>query len=90
MPPENQIHFARPGDVGYFYVAPGRYATSLAGECEVLFVYDDGAKLEGPEGMPIWVNRIARIRVDESQAFFEVALQLRGSAPARLLIEQGE
>jgi len=89
VPPENQIHFARPGDVGYFHIPPGRYATSMAGECEVLFVYEDGAKLEGPEGMPVWVNRIARIRIGSSGDFLEAASKLRGAAPATLRIERG-
>jgi Protein of unknown function (DUF3830) len=89
-PPENQMHFPLPGDVGYFHVPAGRYAASPAGECEIVFVYDYGAEFRGPEGQPVWVNRFARIGTEDAGLFLEAAGRVRRDGGARLRIERGK
>jgi hypothetical protein len=80
VPPENLTHLAALGDVGYFCFPAGRYAASPEGECEIVVIHDNGAQVRGPEGQPMWVNRFARIRLGNADAFFAAAGEIRLTA----------
>jgi hypothetical protein len=86
-PPENQVHRALPGDVGFWYSHPGRYASSPGQACEIVFIYNRGAAIMGPDGQTTWVNLFARIRDECSDGFYTAARQVRTEGPKTLRIE---
>src|SRR5436190_41932 len=59
-PPENQIHRALPGDVGFWYQEGGRFYGGPAPVAEVVFIYNRGAAIMGADGVPTWVNCFAQ------------------------------
>jgi hypothetical protein len=87
VPPENLIHRALPGDVGLWYQEAGRYHSSPGAVVEVVFIYNRGAAIMGPDGQPTWVNLFAQIRADA--AFIEAAKKVRLEGPRTLRIERG-
>jgi hypothetical protein len=89
-PPENQVHRALPGDVGLWYQHPGLYASSPGQVCELVFIYNRGAAIMGPDGQPTWVNLFARIREEGSEEFYARAKEVRAEGPKTLRIEVGE
>lgn len=89
MPPENQMHRALPGDVGFWYQEGGKYVGGPASMAEVVFIYNRGAAIMGPDGQPTWVNLFAQIRPEGAERFYEVARKVRTEGPLRLRIERG-
>jgi uncharacterized protein DUF3830 len=88
--PENQVHRALPGDVGFWYQEGGRYHSApAAAAAEVVFIYQRGAAIMGPDGQPTWVNLFAQIRTDDAGAFYETARKVRTEGPQVLRIERG-
>jgi hypothetical protein len=90
VPAENQTHRALPGDVGFWYQEGGRYHSGPTTVSEVVFIYNRGAAIMGPDGQPTWVNLFAQIRAEGSEAFYEVARKVRYEGPRTLRIERGE
>jgi len=90
VPPENQIHRALPGDVGFWQQEGGRYYNNPGRVAEVVFIYSRGAAIMGPDGQPTWVNLFAQIRVEGSEAFYETARKVRTEGPRTLRIERGQ
>ena len=89
VPAENQIHRALPGDVGYWCQQGGRYYGNDVRVVEVVFIYNRGAAIMGPDGQPTWVNLFARIREPGSEAFYAAARKVRTEGPRTLRIERG-
>jgi len=89
VPVENQIHRALPGDVGFWYQEGGRFHSGAQTVSEVVFIYNRGAAIMGPDGQPTWVNLFAQIRSEGSEAFYEVARKIRYEGPRTLRIERG-
>jgi hypothetical protein len=89
VPAENQIHRALPGDVGFWYQEGGRVHSGPDTVSEVVFIYNRGAAIMGPDGQPTWVNLFARIRSEGSEPFYEVAKKVRYEGPRTLRIERG-
>lgn len=89
VPAENQTHRALPGDVGFWYQEGGRYHSGPQTVSEVVFIYNRGAAIMGPDGQPTWVNLFAQIRPEGSEAFYEVARKVRYEGPRTLRIERG-
>jgi hypothetical protein len=86
---ENHIHRALPGDVGFWYQEGGRFYSGPQTVSEVVFIYNRGAAIMGPDGQPTWVNLFAQIRAEGSEAFYEVARNVRYEGPRTLRIERG-
>jgi len=63
-PPENQVHRALPGDVCYWWNAGGEKQMAREPAGEILYIYDRGAAITGPEGQPTWANLFARVTGD--------------------------
>jgi hypothetical protein len=55
----------------------------------VVFIYNRGAAIMGPDGQTTWVNLFAQIRSEGSAAFYEVARKVRYEGPRTLRIERG-
>jgi hypothetical protein len=89
-PPENQIHRALPGDVGYWFQAGGRTHSGHEDVVEIVFIYHRGAAIMGPDGQPTWVNHFATIRAEGSEAFYAAARSVRYEGPRRLRIERAD
>ena len=87
-PPENQIHRALPGDVGFWFQEAGRYASSPHAVAEIVFIYARGAAIMGPDGQPTWVNMFAQIRPEGADAFYAAARKVRAEGPRTLRIER--
>ena len=87
VPPENGVHRAQPGDIGYWLNPPGRYATTPERVVEVVLIYDRGAAIMGPDGQPTFVNLFAQVTGDWD-AFRQAAKTIRTRGPLRLLIER--
>ena len=89
VPPENQIHRAPVGIVGYWRVEGGKYANSPNAACEIVWIYAGGAAIMGPDGQPTWVNLFAQIRPEGSEAFYAASRRVRTEGPRTLRIERG-
>lgn len=89
-PIENQVHRALPGDVGYWREPGGRFHLAPHPACEIVFIYNRGCAIMGPEGQPTWVNLFARIRDEGATAFYETARKVRLEGPRTLRIEAGD
>jgi Protein of unknown function (DUF3830) len=89
LPAENGIHRALPGDVGYWWHAGGVEHTAPQDAGEILFIYDRGAAIMGPDGQPTWANLFARI-TGEATDFYAEARKVRTEGPRILRIERGE
>ena len=89
-PPENQIHRALPGEVGFWFQEGGRYHAGASAMSEVVFIYNRGAAIMGADGLPTWVNLFAQIRPEGAHAFYEAARKVRTEGPRTLRIERGE
>jgi hypothetical protein len=89
VPAENGVHRALPGDVCYWWHAGGVEHTAPRDAGEVLFIYDRGAAIMGPDGQPTWANLFARITGD-ADPFYAEARKVRSEGPRRLRIERGE
>ncbi len=90
QPAENQIHRALPGDMGFWFQEGGRFHSGPTPVGEVVFIYNRGAAIMGPDGQPTWVNLFARIRETGSEAFYAVARSVRYEGPRTLRIERGQ
>jgi hypothetical protein len=89
VPPENQIHRALPGDVGFWFQEAGRYHSGPNYVAEVVFIYARGAAIMGADGQPTWVNLFAQVRAEGSDPFYQVARKVRLEGPRTLRIERG-
>jgi hypothetical protein len=88
---ENQVQRALPGDVGYWHNEAGLHAAAPNEVAELVFVYNRGVSIKGTDGSDSWVNLFARIRVEESSAFFDVCKRFRGEGGLwTLSVERGE
>ena len=87
-PPENQVHLPLPGDVGYFHHAAGLYAQSPHEVSELVFVYDRGVAIKGPEGVDAYVNLFAQLRLAESPEFVAACRRVRRQGPATLRVDR--
>jgi hypothetical protein len=86
---ENQVSRALPGDVGYWHIDGGLYASQPNELAELVFVYDRGVEIKGADGQPTWVNLFARFRPEESEEFLAVAKRSRTAGPWTLRVERG-
>jgi hypothetical protein len=86
---ENQVSRALPGDVGYWHMDGGLYASEPDELAELVFVYDRGVEIKGADGQQSWVNLFARFRADESAEFLAVSKRSRREGPWTLRIERG-
>lgn len=86
-PAENQVHRALPGDVCYWWHPGGVKHTAPKDAGEVLFIYDRGVAIMGPDGQPTWANLFARI-VGEPAEFYAEARKVRLEGPRTLRIER--
>ncbi len=84
---ENGIHRPLPGDICYWMCPAGRFATSPNRAVEILLVYDTGAALGGPEGLPIFANRFATLEED-CEAFRTATQGVRTGGAQLLRIEK--
>lgn len=89
-PAENLFHRAAIGDVGYWFQKGGRYHSGPADVGEIVFIYNRGAAIMGPDGTQTWVNLFARIRAETAEAFYAEAKKVRYEGPRTLRIERGE
>lgn len=89
-PPENQIHRALPGDVGFWFQPGGLYHAGAKAMSEVVFIYNRGAAIMGADGQPTWVNLFAQIRPAGSDEFYAAARRVRTEGPRTLRIERGD
>jgi hypothetical protein len=89
VPAENQIHRPLIGDIGFWYQEGGRFHSGAQTVSEVVFIYNRGAAIMGPDGQTTWVNLFAQIRPEGAAAFYEVARKVRYEGPRTLRIERG-
>ena len=89
VPAENQIHRALPGDVGFWYQEGGRVHSGPQTASEIVFIYNRGAAIMGPDGLPTWVSLFAQFRAPGAEAFWEIARTNRYEGPRLLRIERG-
>jgi hypothetical protein len=87
---ENQVSRALPGDVGYWHIEGGLYASQPQELAELVFVYDRGVEIKGPDGQPSWVNLFARFQPEESNEFLAVSKRSRTEGPWTLRVERGQ
>jgi hypothetical protein len=87
---ENQTTRPLPGDIGYWHMDGGRYATQQNDVTELVFIYDRGVEVKGPDGQATWVNLFAQMRRDESAEFLAVAKRARTEGPWTLRVERGD
>ncbi len=86
---ENGVHRPLPGDVGYWLNPGGRYALSPVRTVEVVVIYDRGAAIMGPDGVPTFINLFAQAILDESWVDFQqVARRVRIEGPKILRVER--
>jgi len=90
VPAENQIHRPLVGDIGFWFQAGGRFHSGAQTVSEVVFIYNRGAAIMGPDGTTTWVNLFAQIRPETAAGFYEVARKVRYEGPRTLRIERGE
>ena len=84
---ENAIHRTLPGDVCYWMCPEGKYASSPQRAVEILFIYDRGAAIMGPDGQPTFANLFAQITGDWD-AFRAAAKAVRTEGSLLLRIER--
>jgi hypothetical protein len=89
VPAENQTHRPLPGDVGFWYQEGGRFHSGAQTVSEVVFIYNRGAAIMGPDGQTTWVNLFAQIRSEGAEAFYAEARKVRYEGPQTLRIERG-
>jgi hypothetical protein len=87
--PENQIHRPQVGDMGFWYQEGGRFVNNPHAVSEVVFIYNRGAAIMGPDGQTTWVNLFAQIRPAGAEAFYAAAKKVRTEGPVTLRIERG-
>jgi len=63
-PPENLCQLPLPGELLYFYDGSKSVANSQKPISEIVFVYNRGVVLRGPEGVPTYCSLFARIPGD--------------------------
>src|SRR5688572_29882996 len=56
---ENGVHRPLPGDVCYWWHDGGKEHTAPGDAGEVLFFYNRGGAIMGPDGQPTWANMFA-------------------------------
>ena len=84
---ENGIHKPEPGDICYWMCPGGKYASVPERAVELILIYDTGAALCGPEGLPAFANLFARVEGDW-EAFRSAARAVRTEGARVLRIER--
>ncbi len=88
--PENRVHRVLPGDVGYWQIGAGAYASVPDEIGELVLIYDRGAAIMGPDGLPSWVSLFARMRLPQAEPFLVAARRARWEGPWHLRVERGD
>jgi hypothetical protein len=63
-PPENLCQLPLPGELLYFFDGSSSVANSKKPISEIVFVYNRGVSLKGPEGVPTYCSLFARVPGD--------------------------
>ncbi|MEA2710129.1 MAG: hypothetical protein QOF78_2730 [Phycisphaerales bacterium] len=93
LPPENICQLPLPGELLWFYDGSSSVANSRKPISEIVFVYNRGVVLRGPEGVPTYCSLFARVPGDwkyDWTAFREVCRKSRLVTPPLLRIERFE
>jgi hypothetical protein len=85
---ENQVQRPIPGDIGYWHIPGGIYATEPDETAELVFIYDRGVSIKGSDGSESWVNLFAQMRMQEADEFIDVCKRYLSEGPWTLRIER--
>jgi hypothetical protein len=89
VPAENQVARPIPGDIGYWHLEAGLHVSEPDELAELVYVYDRGAAIKGPEGQDSSVNLFARLRPEGDAEFLALSKRFRREGPWTLRIERG-